>query len=273
MGIFDGRVAFITGAARGQGRAHAVRLAQGGADIVATDICQQIPGVPYPMSTEDDLKETARLVEETGRQAVTATADVRDLSHLRAAFDAGIDAFGHVDIIIANAGVILTGTKERDEAAMFKLGLDVMLTGTWNTFQVAIPHLVEKGNGGSIIAISSVAGLKAFTDGRGGSDSYTCAKTALVALVKAYAGFLGTHSIRVNAVAPTGVATAMVVENPDLIAVISGHPHLQGAMTNALPVEMLQPEDVSAVVAFLASDEARYITGSTIAVDAGSMSL
>jgi SDR family mycofactocin-dependent oxidoreductase len=273
MGIFDGRVAFITGAARGQGRAHAVRLAQGGADIVATDICEQIPGVPYPMSTEADLKETARLVEETGQRAHTAIADVRDLSQVRSSFDAGVEAFGHIDIVLANAGVILTGAKEGDEAAMFKMGIDVMLTGVWNTFQVAIPHLIEKGNGGSIIATSSVAGLKAFTDGHGGSDSYTCAKTAIVSLVKAYAGFLGSHNIRVNAIAPTGVATAMVVENPGLIEVIMAHPHLQGAMTNALPVEMLQPEDVSAVVAFLASDEARYITGSTIAVDAGSMSL
>jgi SDR family mycofactocin-dependent oxidoreductase len=273
MGIFDGRVAFITGAARGQGRAHAVRLAQGGADIVATDICAQIPGVPYPMSTEADLKETARLVEETGRRARTAIADVREISQVRSAFDAGVEAFGHVDIVLANAGVILTGAKEDDEAAMFKMGIDVMLTGVWNTFQVAIPHLIEKGDGGSIIATSSVAGLKAFTDGHGGSDSYTCAKTAIVSLVKAYAGFLGSHNIRVNAIAPTGVATAMVVENPGLIEVIMAHPHLQGAMTNALPVEMLQPEDVSAVVAFLASDEARYITGSTIAVDAGSMSL
>jgi len=122
MGIFDGRVAFITGAARGQGRAHAVRLAQGGADIVATDICEQIPGVPYPMSTEADLKETARLVEETGQRAHTAIADVRDLWQVRSSFDAGVEAFGHIDIVLANAGVILTGAKEEDEAAMFKMG-------------------------------------------------------------------------------------------------------------------------------------------------------
>ncbi len=270
MRDLEGRVAFITGAARGQGRAHAVRLAGLGADIVAVDICAQIPEVPYPMPTEADLSETARLVEEQGRRVVTRVADVRDLGQLQSAFAAGVDTFGHIDTVLANAGVILTGTSEPDEAAAFRLGLDILLTGVWNTMQTAIPHLVERGSG-VIVATSSTAGLKAFTDGRGGSDAYTCAKTAIVSLVKAYASFLGPDGIRVNAIAPTGVNTPMITDNPGLFDVIMKYPHLQSAMTNALPVEVLEPQDVSDVVAFLVSDDAKYITGSTIAVDAGSM--
>jgi SDR family mycofactocin-dependent oxidoreductase len=272
MGRLDGRVAFITGAARGQGRAHAVRLAQEGADIVAIDICGQISAVPYPMAGEEDLKETARLVEETGRRVLTSVADVREVSQLKMAFDAGVDAFGHIDTVVANAGILLSGTAEKDEAAMFRLGVDVLLTGAWNTMHVAVPHLTERGTG-VILVTSSVAGLKGFTDGHGGSDAYTCAKTAMVGLVKSYAAFLGPHNIRVNAIAPTGVATPMITDNPGLIEIVMSSPHLQSSMTNALPVEMLNPEDVSAVVAFLVSDDGRYITGSTIAIDAGSLSL
>ena len=270
MGKLEGKVAFITGVARGQGRSHAVRLAEEGANIVGIDICQQIDAVPYPMPSEADLHETALLVEKTGRKIFTRVADVRDLATLQAAFDAGIDAFGHVDIVLANAGVILTGSSDTDEAATFRLGLDILLTGVWNTMQVAIPHLIER-EAGVIVATSSTAGLKCFTDGRGGSDAYTCGKSAIVSLVKAYAALLGPHNIRINAIAPTGVNTPMIVENPGLFEIIMKFPHLQSAMTNALPVEMLEPRDVSDVVAFLVSDDARFITGSTIAVDAGSM--
>jgi SDR family mycofactocin-dependent oxidoreductase len=271
VGRLEGKVAFITGAARGQGRSHALRLAEEGANIVAVDICRQIDAVPYPMPSEADLDDTARLVEKTGQKAITQVVDVRDLAQLQAAFAAGIAAFGHIDIALANAGVILTGTLDTDEAASFRLGLDILLTGVWNTMQTAIPHFLERESG-VIVATSSTAGLKAFTDGRGGSDAYTCGKSAIVALVKAYAAYLGPHGIRVNAIAPTGVNTPMITENPGLFEIIMKFPHLQSAMSNALPVEMIEPRDVSDLVAFLVSDDARYITGSTIAVDAGSMS-
>jgi SDR family mycofactocin-dependent oxidoreductase len=270
MGVLEGKVAFITGAARGQGRAHAIKLAEEGADIVGLDICAQIHPVPYPMATHADLKETARLVEQTGRSILAEVADVRDRAQLQRVFDNGRDAFGHIDVVCANAGIMLSGTTSTDEELAWQTGLDVLLTGVWHTVQVAIPHLTERKQG-CIIAISSTAGLKGFTDGRGGTDAYTAAKTAIVGLVKAYAAYLGPHNVRINAVAPTGVATPMVLEHPTLFDLIAEHPHLQQSMTNALPVQLIQPEDVSAVVTFLASDAGRYITGSTIAVDAGAL--
>jgi SDR family mycofactocin-dependent oxidoreductase len=270
MGKLEGRVAFITGAARGQGRAHAVRLAQEGAAIVAIDICAQLPMVPYPMPTPADLEETANLVKAAGGDVQVSVADVRDLDQVQAAVAAGIERFGHIDIALANAGIILSGTTDEDDVAAFRLGIDVLLGGVWNTLRAVVPHMVERQSG-VIVATSSTAGLKAFTDGRGGTDAYTCAKTAIVGLVKAYAAYLGPHNVRVNAVAPTGVNTPMITENPALFEIIMEHPHLQASMTNSLPVEMIQPSDVSDVVAFLVSDDARYLTGSTIAVDAGAM--
>jgi SDR family mycofactocin-dependent oxidoreductase len=247
-----------------------LKLASEGADIVAIDICEQLEVVPYPLSTEEDLKETVRLVEETGRQIVARKADVRSRHQVQKAFDAGIDEFGHIDIVLANAGVVLSGTTDPDDNKAWHLGLDILLTGVWNTMQVAIPHLIERETG-VIVATSSTAGLKAFTDGRGGSDAYAAAKSAIVTLVKGYAAYLGPHNVRINAIAPTGVATPMIMENPGLFDIIMKFPHLQASMSNSLPVEMLQPADISDVVSFLVSDEARYITGSTIAVDAGSM--
>jgi SDR family mycofactocin-dependent oxidoreductase len=270
MGKLDGRVAYITGAARGQGRSHAVRLAEEGADIVATDICSPIDIVPYALASEEDLKETGRLVEATGRRVLLARADVRSRPELQRAFDDGVSEFGKIDVVVANAGVCLTGTPDPDEDKAMRVGLDVLLIGVWNTFQTAIPHMVSR-EGGVIVATSSTAGIRAFTDGRGSSDAYTAAKTAIVGLVKAYAAFLGQHNIRVNAVAPSAVATDMVIGNTAMMDVINASPHISTSMSNALPVDLLEPRDVSDVVAFLVSDDSRYITGSTIAVDAGSL--
>jgi SDR family mycofactocin-dependent oxidoreductase len=270
MGRFDGRVAYITGVARGQGRAHAVKLAEEGADIVGIDLCQQLDTVPYPMATEADLKETQRLVEALGRTAILQVADVRSRPAQQAAFDAGIEAFGHVDIAIANAGVIISGSPVADMQRVWDDALGIMLTGAWHTIQIAAAHM-EPRRSGNIVVTSSVAGLKGFTDGNAGTDAYTCAKTALVGLVKAYAGYLGPANVRVNAVAPTGVNTVMVTENPGLIEALVTLPHLASMMQNSLPVDLIEPRDVSDVVAFLVSDDARTITGSTIAVDAGSL--
>ncbi|MCM3920672.1 mycofactocin-coupled SDR family oxidoreductase [Frankia sp. AiPs1] len=270
MGKFDGKVAYITGVARGQGRSHALLLAEQGADIVGLDLCAQLDTVPYPMATEEDLKETGRLIEQLGRTAVLRKGDVRSRADQQIAFDAGVAQLGQVDIAIANAGVIISGSDHPDMQQVWDDALGTMLTGAWHTLQLAAAHMRERRTG-NIIVTSSVAGLKAFTDGTAGADAYTAAKTAVVALVKAYAALLGPDNVRVNAVAPTGVNTAMVVENPALFESITSLPHLAAAMQNALPVELIEPRDVSEVIAFLVSDEARMITGSTIAVDAGSM--
>jgi SDR family mycofactocin-dependent oxidoreductase len=270
MGSLDGRVVFITGAARGQGRSHAVMCAEEGADIVGVDICENLDVVPYALGTVEDLEETARLVEKTGRQMLTRKADVRDLAALQEAFDAGVAEFGHVDTVIANAGVILTNLDERDASEALRVGLDIMQIGVWNAFQVAIPHLKEQGEGGNLIATSSMAALLDMTDGRGGSDAYLMAKLAITGLVRAYANLLAPDRIRVNAVAPTNCATPMITENPALFKVIEAYPHLANAMQTALPdLPLIEPRDVSNAILFLITDVGRSFTGSVLRVDAG----
>ncbi|BBZ59140.1 short-chain dehydrogenase/reductase [Mycolicibacterium monacense] len=270
MGSLDGRVVFITGAARGQGRSHAVMCAEQGADIVGVDICEDLDVVPYHLGTEDDLEETARLVEKTGRQMITRKADVRDIAALQEAFDAGVKEFGHVDTVIANAGVVLTNADERDASEALRLGLDIMLIGVWNAFQVAIPHMKERGEGGNLIATSSMIALLDLTDGRGGSDAYLMSKVAVVGLVRAYAAMLAPDRIRVNAVAPTNCATPMITENPALFKVIEDNPRMVNAVQTALPdLPLIEPRDVSNAILFLLSDAGRSFTGSMLKVDAG----
>jgi SDR family mycofactocin-dependent oxidoreductase len=270
MGSLDGRVVFITGAARGQGRSHAVMCAEQGADIVGVDICEDLDVVPYHLGTEDDLEETARLVEKTGRQMITQKADVRDLAALQQAFDAGVKEFGHVDTVLANAGVVLTNSDERDASEALRLGLDIMLIGVWNAFQVAIPHLKERGEGGNLVATSSMIALLDLTDGRGGSDAYLMSKVAVVGLVRAYAAMLAPDRIRVNAVAPTNCATPMITENPALFKVIEENPRMVNAVQTALPdLPLIEPRDVSNAILFLISDAGRSFTGSMLKVDAG----
>ena len=204
MGSLDGRVVFITGAARGQGRSGTtVMCAEQGANIVGVDICEDLEVLPYKLGTYEDLEETARLVEKTGQEMIYSKADVRDIAALQQAFDASIEQFGHIDTVLANAGVVLTNADERDASEALRLGLDIMLIGVWNTFPVAIPHLKERGEGGNLIATSSMIALLDLTDGRGGSDSYLMSKVAVVGLVRAYAAMLAPDRIRVNAVAPT----------------------------------------------------------------------
>jgi SDR family mycofactocin-dependent oxidoreductase len=270
MALLDGRVVFITGAARGQGRSHAVMCAEEGANIVGVDICEDLDVVPYKMGTAEDLQETARLVEKTGQEMLFRTADVRDKAALQEAFDAGVQQFGHIDTVIANAGVILTNPDERDASEALKVGIDIMLIGVWNAFQVAIPHLKERGAGGNLIATSSMAALLDLTDGRGGSDAYLMSKLAITGLVRAYANLLAPERIRVNAVAPTNCVTPMITENPALFKVIEQNPHLVSAMQTALPdLPMIEPRDVSNAILFLISDNGRSFTGSLLKVDAG----
>ncbi|HEY6496270.1 MAG TPA: mycofactocin-coupled SDR family oxidoreductase [Trebonia sp.] len=266
MGKLDGKVAFITGAARGQGRSHAVRLAQEGADIIAVDICRQIDSVAYPMPTLDDLAETAREVEALDRRIFTAQADTRDETALKRAFDAGTAELGPVSIVVANAGIAPLGVHQQHQA--WQDVIDVNLTGTFNTVEVTVPSMIEHEAGGSIVLISSTAGLTGIGGMTRGGLGYTAAKHAIVGLMRSYANVLAQHSIRVNTVHPTGVNTPMIV-NDAMREYLEQIPHTPGALSNALPVTMVEPVDISNAIAWLVSDDARYVTGIALPVDAG----
>ncbi|MDA8043650.1 MAG: mycofactocin-coupled SDR family oxidoreductase [Actinomycetota bacterium] len=267
MGRLDGKVAFITGAARGQGRAHAVRLAAEGADIIAVDICAGVESIKLQPATPDDLDETARLVEKQGRAVVARVADVRDLDGLRAAFEAGVAQLGRVDVVVANAGVLNTAWTWEMTAEQWRSVIDVNLTGAFHTVKVSVPTMIAQGNGGSIIMTSSVAGLY----GQPFTASYTAAKHGMVGLARCLANELAEYSIRVNTIHPTGVNTEMYNE-PDLFPLIQTRAETLGPVfMNSLPTERMEPEDVAAVVAFLASDESKYMTGTQIPVDCGKL--
>lgn len=270
-GKVAGKVAFITGAARGQGRSHAVRLAEEGADIIALDIAAQIESVPYPMATDADLDETASLVEKAGGRCLTVKADVRDIHAMDDAVRAGIAEFGGIDIVIANAGILFFSTESEslDESARkFADATDVMLTGVYNTLRVTQQPLIERGTGGSVILISSTAGLRGMLDGSGGLAGYCASKHALVGLMRGYAKLLGKHKIRVNVIHPMGVASPMLM-NPEFEAFVAERADVVDVSPRLVPVELLEVGDVSAAVLWLVSDEARYVTGISLPVDAG----
>ena len=274
-GRVEGKVAFITGAARGQGRSHAVRLAQEGADIIAVDVCKPIVrNTTIPASTPEDLAETADLVKGHNRRIFTAEVDVRDYDALKAAVDTGVEQLGRLDIIVANAGIgnggdTLDKTSEYDWQEM----IDVNLSSVWKSVKAGVPHLIAGGKGGSIVLTSSVGGLKAYPH----CGSYVAAKHGVVGIMRSFAVELGQHMIRVNSVHPTHVSTPMLhnegtfkmfrpdLENPgpDDMAPIC-------QMFHTMPIPWVDPIDISNAVLFLASDEARYITGVTLPVDAGS---
>jgi (+)-trans-carveol dehydrogenase len=276
-GRVEGKVAFITGAARGQGRSHAVRLAQEGADIIAIDICAQVDSVLYPMSTPEDLAQTVKEVEALGRRIVATQADVRDYDALEAALEDGVAQLGRLDIVSANAGISIYGRAEAAtelSAQTWRDVVDTNLTGVWHTAKVAIPHLIQGGSGGSIIITSSLMGLK----GAQNNGAYASAKTGLVGFMRVLALELAPHMIRVNSIHPSGVDTHML-HNEDLYALFC--PDLENPTReqaaermrtlNPLPVPWIEPEDISNAVLFLASDEARYITGVALPVDAGAV--
>ncbi|WP_326547451.1 mycofactocin-coupled SDR family oxidoreductase [Mycolicibacterium sp. ND9-15] len=264
-----GKVAFITGAARGQGRAHAVRMAGEGADIIAIDIAGKLPScVPYDHATPEDLAETARLVEATGRRIVTAEIDTRDHDGLRRVVDDGVDRFGRLDVIVANAGISPPQVWDEITPEDFRDVMDVNVTGTWNTVMAGAQKIIDGGRGGSIILISSAAGIKL----QPFMIHYTASKHAVTGMARAFAAELGKHSIRVNSVHPGPVNTPM--GSGDMIAAIGKametNPQLANMMTPFLPTWVLEPEDVSDVVCWLASDESKYITATGISVDQGS---
>ncbi|MCQ2000947.1 mycofactocin-coupled SDR family oxidoreductase [Arthrobacter zhaoxinii] len=266
MGRVEGKVAFITGAARGQGRSHAVRLAQEGADIIAVDLCDTLPGVGYPSATEEDLAQTVKEVEALDRRIIAAKADVRDRGALQKAIETGVAELGRLDIVVANAGICIMKPWNEVTPEIWNDTVGTNLTGVWNTVQLAAPHLVEAG-GGSIILTSSAAGLK----GLPFLTPYVAAKHGVVGIMRAFATELAEHNIRVNTVHPTGVDTAMASGDgmAAMGAMLEAHPRIGGMMTNLLPVDITQPVDISNAVLFLASDEARYVTSLAMTVDAG----
>jgi SDR family mycofactocin-dependent oxidoreductase len=264
MGRVEGKVAFVTGAARGQGRSHAVRLAEEGADIIAVDVPGDYPTVGYPLGTEEDLAETVKAVEALDRRIIATRADVRDLAALRTAVDDGVAQLGKLDIVCANAGICTVQSWDQVTPEVWQDTLDTNLTGVWNTFVVSVPHLIAAG-GGSIIATSSTAGIK----GLPFLAPYVAAKHGVVGISRTMANELAKHKIRVNTVHPTGVDTPMVAGLGGLDPIINKEPELGPIFMNTYPVEMVDPRDISNAVLWLASDESRYVTGLELTVDAG----
>ena len=275
-GPLEGRVAFITGAARGQGRAHAIRLANDGADIIAIDICRPISDtITYPLATSEELAETVRAVEATGRKVLAREVDIRELAALQQVVADGVEQFGRLDILVANAGVLSWGRMFEMSEEQWDTVIDVNLNGTWRTIRAAVPAMIEAGNGGSIIIVSSSAGLKA-TPGNG---HYSASKHGLVALTNALAIEVGEFGIRVNSIHPYSIETPMVEKKAmmDLFTKYPSYVHSFSPMPYQ-PVnhqskkglmEFMEPEEVSDVVAWLAGDGSATISGSQIAVDRG----
>ncbi|MGN2638236.1 mycofactocin-coupled SDR family oxidoreductase [Nocardia takedensis] len=263
------KVAFVTGAARGQGRAHAVRLAGEGADIIAVDLAGPLPAaVPYDSATPEDLAETVRLVETTGRRIIAATVDTRDLDGLRAAVDAGVRELGRLDIIVANAGICIPEVWDAITPESFRDVIDVNVTGTWNTVVAGAQHIIDGGRGGSIILIGSAAGVKM----QPFMVHYTASKHAVTGMARGLAAELGKHEIRVNSVHPGAVNTPM--GSGDMVAALGRaaetNPPLAQMITPFLPAWVAEAEDVAAAVSWLASAESRYITAAQISIDLGS---
>jgi SDR family mycofactocin-dependent oxidoreductase len=277
-GTLEGRVAFITGAARGQGRAHAIRLASEGADIIAIDICGPVSdSITYPPATAEELAETVRAVESTGRKALAREVDIRDLAALQQVVADGVEQFGRLDILVANAGVLSWGRLWEMSEEQWDTVIETNLSGTWRTIRAAVPAMIEAGNGGSIIIVSSSAGLKA-TPGNG---HYSASKHGLVAITNALALEVGEFGIRVNSIHPYSIDTPMV-EREAMMAVFAKYPsYLHSFAPMPLhPVnhqgkkglsEFMAPEEVSDVVAWLAGDGSATLSGSQIAVDRGTM--
>lgn len=271
MGSLDGRVAFITGVARGQGRSHAVRLAADGADIIGVDICADIGSNGYPMATRDELDETVALVEAQGAKMLGSVADVRDFHALKAALDDGVEHFGRLDIVCANAGIATMAFREltiEEDLEMWTDVVDVNLVGSFHTAKAAIPHLIAGGRGGSIVFTSSTAGLRGFGGLQGGGLGYAASKHGIVGLMRTLANALAPQSIRVNTVHPTAVNTMMAV-NPSMTAFLENYPDGGPHLQNPMPVQLLEPDEISSAIAYLVSDAAKYVTGVTFPVDAG----
>jgi (+)-trans-carveol dehydrogenase len=273
-GRVEGKVAFVTGAARGQGRSHAIRLAEEGADIIAVDLAAQVDSVPYPMATPADLAETVKQVEALDRRIVATQADVRDFEALASAVADGVAQLGRLDILAANAGIASYGPADQLAEQTWQDMIDTNLTGVWHAAKAAIPHIRAGGRGGALVLTSSTAGLMALPN----LAHYVAAKHGVVGLMRTLALELAPDFIRVNSVHPTGVNTDMVQNEASMRLFLPDvanptreqYGEVMGSL-NALPIPWVEPRDISNAVLFLASDEARYITGITLPVDAGSL--
>lgn len=265
-GRMAGKVAFITGAARGQGRSHAITLAGEGADIIAIDACTRVGDTVYPAAGQADLDVTVKEVEALGRRVIAAQADVRDLQGLKDVVDRGVAELGRLDVVVANAGIGMVRTWDDFTPHMWQDTIDVNVTGTWNTIQASAQHLIDSG-GGSVIIISSVSGVKALPY----MIPYATSKAAVNGMAKAFALEFAKYNIRVNSVVPTGVDTPMNETDDEhtVTGMLSRDPKLAKAFSNLLDVRYLEPDDVSRSVLYLASDDSRYVTAHVMAVDAG----
>jgi len=272
MGKLDGKVAFITGAARGQGRSHALRLAGEGADIIAIDTTAKVDSVPYPLADAGDLAETVRLVEATGRGIVARDADVRDSAALADAVNAGVERFGRLDIVLANAGISSPAPTLEMTDQTWQDMIDINLTGVWKSLKASVPHIIRSGRGGSVVITSSLAAIYANEN----TAHYSAAKAGLVMLMKVLAKELAPHNIRVNTIHPTTVATGMILNDatyrlfrPDLDNPTRADFEEAALTLNRLPVAALEPADITNTVLHLVTDEGKYITGTTQVIDAG----
>ena len=271
-GQFDGKVVFITGAARGQGRSHAVRFAEEGADIIALDLCEQIDSVAYPMPTREDLDETVNLVEKTGRRIVAEQADVRDFDRVKEVVANGVDELGRLDFVIANAGIFPAAGAQRLDIAAFVDAVDVMLKGVYFTIEAALPAMLRRGDGGAIVITSSAAGFKSvsttFDTMSHGAAGYTAAKHGVIGVMRHYATSLAEKNIRVNSVHPGGVATPMII-NEAMGRLVGDQPEFGEAQRPKLSMPPMEPEVITDMMVYLCGASGRYLTGVALPMDGG----
>jgi SDR family mycofactocin-dependent oxidoreductase len=270
---FDGKVALVTGGARGQGRSHALNLARRGADVVILDILDQIPAVEYTMSRQSDMDETVKLIEAEDRRVIAIKGDVRRYEDVEKAVDAAVGQFGHLDLVSANAGVMPTTGEASQQLDAWHAAVDTMLSGVYYTLRASTKPMVESGRGGSIVITGSTSSFQGVAyDIRTlnpGQMGYGAAKHGVIALMRNFARALGSYNVRVNLVAPQGVRTPMLINDFFGPSVRDGAP--PGWMANAMGTDIVEPQDVSEAVLWLLSDEARYVTGTSIAVDSGTL--
>ena len=271
-GQFDGRVAFITGAARGQGRSHAVRFAEEGADIIAFDLCDQLDSVAYPMPTREDLDETVNLVEKTGRRIVAEQGDVRDFERLKTVVADGVAELGRLDFVLANAGIFPAAGEQRLDIAAFVDAVDVNMKGVYFTIEAALPAILTHGDGGVIVITSSAAGFKSvsttFDSMSHGSAGYTAAKHGVIGVMRHYATSLAEKNIRVNSVHPGGVATPMII-NEAMGRLIGDDPEFGKAQQPKLSMPPMEPEVITDMMVYLCGASGRYLTGVALPMDGG----
>ena len=270
---FDGKVALVTGGARGQGRSHAVNLAKRGADVVVLDILEQIPSVEYDMSRQDDMDETVKLIEAEDRRVIPVKGDVRKWDDVQNAVTAAITEFGRLDLVSANAGIMPTTGEPSQQLDAWHAAIDTMLTGVYYTLRAATEPMIESGRGGSIVITGSTSTFQGVAFNQKllnpGQVGYGAAKHGVVAIMRNFAKALGQYNVRVNLVAPQGVRTPMLVNPYFGPSVRDGAP--PGWMANVMNTDLVEPQDISEAVLWLLSDQARYVTGTSIAVDSGTL--